>query len=88
MAEAPAIAVVIPVYKEINTVGAALRRVLDCGYQTEVAVVGDGSSDGTREYLKQIENPRVRGGQEGRMARPGHSARGNTLLSLPGLTAE
>jgi glycosyltransferase involved in cell wall biosynthesis len=60
MAEAHAISVVIPVYNEVKTIGAAIRRVLECGYETEVVVVDDGSSDGTREYLKRLENPKVR----------------------------
>jgi glycosyltransferase involved in cell wall biosynthesis len=36
-----------------------IRRVLDCGYGTEVVVVDDASSDGSREHLKQLENPKV-----------------------------
>src|ERR1700719_1097639 len=59
MAEAASISVVIPVYNEVKTIGEVIRRVLDCGYETEVVVVDDASSDGTRDYLKQLENPKV-----------------------------
>jgi glycosyltransferase involved in cell wall biosynthesis len=60
MAEAASVSVVIPVYNEVGTIGEAIRRVLDCGYeQTEVVVVDDGSSDGTRQYLEQLANPNV-----------------------------
>jgi glycosyltransferase involved in cell wall biosynthesis len=59
MAEAAAISVVIPVYNEVKTIGEVIRRVLDSGYDIEVVVVDDASSDGTRDYLKQLENPKV-----------------------------
>src|SRR5450631_226942 len=60
MAEPVAISVVIPVYNEVKTIGQVIQRVIDCGYETEVVVVDDASSDGTREILQQLENPKVR----------------------------
>src|SRR5882757_2384918 len=60
MAEPVAISVVIPVYNEVKTIGQVIQRVIDCGYETEVVVVDDASSDGTREFLQQLENPKVR----------------------------
>ncbi|MBI3758241.1 MAG: glycosyltransferase family 2 protein [Deltaproteobacteria bacterium] len=60
MAEPVAISVVIPVYNEVQTIGQVIQRVFDCGYETEVVVVDDASSDGTREFLQQLENPKVR----------------------------
>ena len=59
MVDVVAISVVIPVYNEVKTIGEVIRRVLDSGYDTEVVVVDDASSDGTRDYLKQLENPKV-----------------------------
>ncbi|MBF6568739.1 MAG: glycosyltransferase family 2 protein [Candidatus Binataceae bacterium] len=59
MSEDVKISVVIPVYNEVSTIGEVIRRVLDCGYETEVIVVDDASADGTREFLQRLDDPRV-----------------------------
>jgi glycosyltransferase involved in cell wall biosynthesis len=60
MAEAEKISVVIPAYNEAGTIGAVIDRVLRCGFDAEVIVVDDGSTDGTAEFLRRFEHPRVR----------------------------
>jgi dolichyl-phosphate beta-glucosyltransferase len=71
----PALSIVIPAYNESARIGNALREVLACdaarGWQAEVLVVNDGSSDDTAEIvnsfaarhprLRLIENPSNRG---------------------------
>jgi glycosyltransferase involved in cell wall biosynthesis len=59
-APAVAISVVIPVYNELQTIGRVIDRVLECGFEVEVIVVDDGSTDGTREYLERFAHPQVR----------------------------
>jgi len=53
------VSVVIPVYNEADTIGQVIERVLRCGLDIEIIVVDDGSTDGTREFLKTYSHPRV-----------------------------
>jgi glycosyltransferase involved in cell wall biosynthesis len=52
--------VVMPCFNERETVEVILKRVLDSPFTGEVLVVDDGSTDGTRELLTKIDEPRVR----------------------------
>lgn len=53
------LSIVIPVYNERATAETLLRRVatapLPDGFEREIVVVDDGSSDGTRDLLRQLE---------------------------------
>ncbi len=54
------ISVVIPAFNEVNTIGTVIDRVLKCEFDAEVVVVDDGSTDGTADFLRRFEHPRVR----------------------------
>ncbi len=53
------LSIVIPAYNELHTVEALLRRVSEAPLpgelELEIVVVDDGSSDGTRELLRELE---------------------------------
>lgn len=57
------LSVIIPCYNEVTTIEDILQRVLAVNLAEEVVIVDDGSKDGTRDILRQIESagdPRVR----------------------------
>nr|WP_131746475.1 glycosyltransferase family 2 protein [Frankia sp. Cppng1_Ct_nod] len=55
------LSVLMPVFNEQATLAAAVKRVLDVDYPSEVelVVVDDGSTDGTRAILASLDDPRL-----------------------------
>ena len=51
----PLLSVVMPVYNEIDTVEEMIRRVLAVPLRTELVVVDDCSTDGTRDLLTRLQ---------------------------------
>ncbi|MBU6999137.1 MAG: glycosyltransferase family 2 protein [Theionarchaea archaeon] len=52
----PSCSVIIPVYNDESTIGQCVQSVLDSDYLfEEVIVVNDGSTDGTREVLQNLQ---------------------------------
>ncbi|MBE0408410.1 MAG: glycosyltransferase family 2 protein [Anaerolineales bacterium] len=49
------ISVVIPAFNEIDTISEIIKRVKDVNIADEIVIVDDGSTDGTREYLRGID---------------------------------
>ena len=53
------ISIVIPVYNELHTLHKILEKVTEanfCSLEKEIVMVDDGSIDGTRDLLKELEN--------------------------------
>jgi len=49
------LSVVMPVYNERDTLAEVVRRVRETGIRTQIILVDDGSTDGTRELLRSWE---------------------------------
>ena len=56
------LSVIMPVYNERNTLRQAVEKVLAVGLETELICVDDGSRDGSREILEQLQqqHPEIR----------------------------
>jgi glycosyltransferase involved in cell wall biosynthesis len=54
-ASSPTVSIIMPVYNEKETIREILQRVADVQIEKEVLVVDDGSRDGTRDALKELE---------------------------------
>jgi glycosyltransferase involved in cell wall biosynthesis len=54
------LSIVIPVFNEVQTIEAILKAVQATSFEKEIIVVDDGSTDGTREILKNIVGKELR----------------------------
>jgi len=54
------VSVAMPVYNEEETLLEIVRRVMAAAQVTELVIVDDGSSDGTRALLAAMNDPRIR----------------------------
>jgi len=53
------LSIIIPAFNEIETIESCLVAVQKTSYKKEILIVDDGSTDGTREYLKNIQKPNI-----------------------------
>ena len=53
------LSVLIPVYNEARTIGEVIRQVVAVPVAKEILIVDDGSTDGTREVLRQLADSTV-----------------------------
>ena len=49
------LSVIIPVYNEVESIQVILKRVQEQNLAHEIVVVDDGSKDGTRDVLKELD---------------------------------
>lgn len=49
------LSVIVPCYNELTTIAEILAQVVDTGLAYEIIIVDDGSKDGTRDLLPQLE---------------------------------
>jgi len=54
------LSIVIPVYNERATLPKVLEKVKNSPFEKEIIIVDDGSEDGTREYLRSLDEDGVR----------------------------
>lgn len=54
MTVTPKLSVVVPVYNERTTIEEILRRIQAVEIEKEIIIVDDGSTDGTREFLREL----------------------------------
>ncbi len=55
------LSIIVPVYNEIQGIEKILKRLKEVPiHNKEIVVVDDGSTDGTREFLRTIQEPEIR----------------------------
>ena len=79
----PTLSVIIPVYNERSTIEEVLWRVQQVEIDKEVIVIDDGSTDGTREFLKEISGGIASGLESTVLPKTGHRLfLGNLVVRL------
>ena len=66
----PKVSVVIPVYNERDTIEELVKRVQAVDMDKEIIIVDDGSTDGTREFLRELAH-KLNGNGQGADIGPG-----------------
>lgn len=75
----PKITVVMPVYNEVATIAEILLRVQAVDLNKEIVIVDDGSQDGTRNFLSQLDQCARAGLGTMRLPRSGQELRSDNV---------
>jgi glycosyltransferase involved in cell wall biosynthesis len=84
--EDPLVSIVIPAYNEAQTIAEVLRRLSSLPFRTEVIVVDDGSTDGTRDLVAAVGGVRLivrsQNAGKGAAVRDGIAASGGAVVVI------
>jgi len=58
--QAMLLSIIIPAFNEVAFLPEVIRRVRETPYDKEIIIVDDGSTDGTREFLKDLRDERIK----------------------------
>ena len=51
---------VMPAFNEVKTIEETIKKVVSLDFVNQLVVVDDGSTDGTREILKNLNNEKIK----------------------------
>lgn len=54
------LSIIIPAFNEVAFLPEVIRRVRETPYDKEIIIVDDGSTDGTRDFLKDLRDERIK----------------------------
>ena len=54
------LSIIMPAFNEAATIEKSVQRVLDNEFEKELLIVDDGSTDGTKDILQRLRDPRIK----------------------------
>jgi len=54
------LSLVMPTFNEVKTIEETIKKVVSLDFVNQLVVVDDGSTDGTREILKNLYNEKIK----------------------------